>query len=119
MVTLLATLVLGFQAVKPVVSADLPKFDKKAVTVVGKVSEFKEKVAKTSKRPYTIFVLTDRKGKVNVFFQGKLTTRIKDGDKVSVTGLYQKEKKIKDRVYKNEIDATNTKNKNFGVKPVK
>ena len=111
-------IVIGLQTIptKPVTTDQLPKFDKKPVKVIGKVEKYEERTAKTSKNQYTVLVLTDAKGKVNVYLHGRPTVKIKNGDKVLVTGLYQKEKKIKDRVFKNEIDASNEKVKAYGIK---
>ena len=119
--TLLSILLLGIQAAptKPITTADLPKMDKKTVTVVGKVDKYSEKNSKSSMKPYTVFTLIDSKGKVNVYLHGRPGSKFKDGDKVTVTGLYSKEKKIKEMVFKNEIDATNDKVKTNGVKVAK
>lgn len=102
--------------VKPVTTDQLPKFDKKPVKVIGKIEKYEERTAKTSKNEYTVFVLSDAKGKVNIYLKGRPAIKVKNGDKVAVTGLYQKEKKIKDRTFRNEIDASNDRVKTFGIK---
>lgn len=119
--TVLTMIMLGLQAAapKPVLTSDLPKYDQKTVTVVGKIEKYEEKVAKASKKPYTVFTLADSKGKVNIYLRGRPENKLKDGDKVKVTGIYSKEKKIKESVFKNEIDATVDKEKSHGVKLVK
>lgn len=120
-VTLLSILVVGLQAApaQKANTAELAKFDQKIVKVVGKVEKYEEKTSKSSKKPYTVFVLVDEKGKVNVYMHGHPTSKVKDGDKVEVTGKYSKEKKLKDLVFKNEIDASNDVVKTNGVKVVK
>jgi|GEM_PF-828482 len=119
--TFVSILLIGFQAAppKPITTADLAKFDKKTVTVVGKIDKYNEKTSRISKKQYTVFTLVDAKGKVNVFLQGRPGSKFKDGDKVIVTGFYRKEKKVKEMVFKNEIDATNDKVKTNGVKLAK
>ena len=119
--TLVSVLLFGLQSAPPkaVLTSDLAKHDQKVVTVVGKVDKYKEKTSKGAKKPYTVFVVSDAKGKVNVYLQGRPDEKLKDGDKVRVTGLYRKEKKVKEMVFKNEIDATNDKVKTNGVKRVK
>ena len=122
MTTALLSLILaGYQPdqFKPIKTADLANFDKQTVTVVGKIEKYNEKNSKTSKKPYTVFTLVDAKGKVNVYLQGRPGGKFKNGDKVAVTGLYRKEKKVKEMVFKNEIDATNDKIKTNGVKVAK
>lgn len=120
-VTLLSILVVGLQAapVQKANTAELAKFDQKVVKVVGKVEKYEEKTSKSSKKPYTVFILVDEKGKVNVYMHGHPSFKVKDGDKVEVTGKYSKEKKLKDLVFKNEIDASNDVVKTNGIKVVK
>lgn len=118
---LVSTLVLAFQhkAAAPVKTADLAKYDKKTVTVVGTVEKYEERTSKTSKKPYTLFVVKDASGQVNVYLRNRPAVKIKDGVKVSVTGVYTKEKKVGKQTFKNEIDASDDKVKTNGVKLVK
>lgn len=122
---LLTLFVIGFQktAIKTVTVSDLVKdpvkYDKKSVTVVGKIDKYEERVAKASKKPYTIMIVTDGKSKVNVYMKNKPAAKVKRGDKVTVIGTYSKEKKVGTNVFKNEIDASNDFTKTNGVKPAK
>lgn len=122
---LITLFVLGFQkaAVKPISVSDLvkgaAKYDTKVVSVVGKVDKYDERVAKQSKKPYTVMTLSDGKNTVNVYMKNKPTDKVKKGDKVTVTGVYSKEKKVGSNVFKNEIDASNDKEKSHGVKITK
>ena len=118
---LLSTLVLAFQtkAVATVKTTDLAKFDKKTVTVAGTVEKYEERTSKTSKKPYTLFIVKDAAGKVNVYLRNRPGVKVKDGDKVTVTGVYTKEKKVGKQTFKNEIDASNDKVKTNGVKLAK
>lgn len=122
---LLTLFVIGFQktAIKTVTVSDLVKdpvkYDKKSVTVVGKIDKYEERVAKASKKPYTIMIVTDGKSKVNVYMKNKPSAKVKKGDKVTVIGTYSKEKKVGTNVFKNEIDASNDFTKTNGVKPAK
>ncbi|MBS1722081.1 MAG: hypothetical protein JSS66_03630 [Armatimonadetes bacterium] len=123
-VALLSLIFVGFQApAKPMSVGDLmksaAKYDRKVVTVVGKVAKYQERVAKKSKRAYTVFDLTDGKATVHVYMQNKPGTKIKDGDKAKVTGPFQREKKVGTQTYKDEIDASVVKGKTNGVVPSK
>ncbi len=119
--TLITLLVIGFQGApsKPVLIGDLAKYDKQTVTVVGKVDKYQERVAKSSQKPYTVFDLNDGKHNVHVYLKGRPGTKVKNGDKVKVTGVYTKEKTVGSQTFKNEIDASSDKVKTNGVKPVK
>lgn len=91
------------------------KFDKKVVTVTGKVAEFKQKGSED--RPYFVFELTDAGKSVHVYGHGKAKD-VKDGAKVEVTGEFAIERKSGAKTYKNEIDASLEKKPN-AVKVVK
>lgn len=116
---LLASAVLAAPAsVKPQqVLKERDKWHTKEVASAGVVAEFE---AKTSKRgnPYTVFKLTEGDAKINVYLRGRLPADkpIKNGDKVVVTGIFRKEKKVGSAVFRNEIDATPKKDKPYGVK---
>lgn len=81
------------------------KFDKKIVMVTGKVDKFEQKTSRAG-NDYYVFKLVDNKSIVNIYGQGKLAKPPKDGMVVQVTGFFQVEKKLGDRVFKNEIDLT-------------
>ena len=91
------------------------KYDGKAVVVKGKVLRF---VAKTSKagRPYFLLDLVDGKAKLKVYGGDKISKPFKDGDTATVTGRYAHERKLGDRIYKDEIDASTRLDKAFGVR---
>ena len=87
--------------------------DQKGLIVEGKVAKFEQRTSKKG-NPYVVFDITDGKSSVHIYGQGKLETKVKDGDKVRVTGFYRKEKKFGDRVYKDEIQI-NVKKKSVEV----
>ncbi len=122
---LLTLFVLGFQAktAKPISVSDLmksvDKYDKKIVQVSGNIESFVEKTSKTSQKPYVLVVVKDAKNKVNIYMRGKAAKVFKKGEKVIVTGLYQKEHKVGKLTFKNEIDASNDKVKTNGIRSAK
>lgn len=91
------------------------KFDGKTVAITGKVAKFKAKTSKSG-RDYYLFDLTDGKDSLHVYGSDKLVKPPKDGDKVTVTGKFAKERTVGDRTFKNEVDASVRLDKAFGVK---
>ncbi|CAN1534752.1 hypothetical protein MCEMSE15_01529 [Fimbriimonadaceae bacterium] len=97
-------------AAKPVVVtvSDLAKkasnFDKKNVQTTGKVEKFEQRTSRKG-NAYFVFDLIEGKERVHIYGQGKLEVKVKDGDKLKVTGFFRKEKKIGDRSFKNEIQV--------------
>lgn len=79
------------------------KFDKKLVQVEGKVEQLEKRVSRSGNE-YTTFRLKSGGQEVNVFTYGH--PNIANGDTVEVIGRYQKEKKVGNTTYKNEIDAS-------------
>jgi hypothetical protein len=103
----LAGLVVVAYAADAAKIADLVKkpesFDKKTVTVTGKVEKFKAKTSKAG-NDYYVFDLTEGKEKIAVYGRGKLEKAPKDGDKVEVEGKFEKEHKInEDYSVKNQV----------------
>lgn len=95
---------------------DAAKFDNKAVVVTGKVDKFKARTSRSGNKYFT-FELVDGKEHVAVYGKGELKPEPKDGDKVEVTGMYAKERKVGSSTFKNEIDVTQPKKSKdkFGV----
>ena len=91
------------------------KYDGKAIVVKGRVKDLKAKTSKAG-RDYYLFELVDGKTTLKVYGGDKLAKPPKDGDKVTVTGRYAHERKVGDRVFKDEIDASTRLDKAFGVK---
>ena len=80
----------------------------KEVSVSGKVSSLKQKTSKIG-NPYTTFSLAGGSGgKINVYFPGH--TQVSEGKSAKVTGIYRKEKRVGEYIFKNEIEATDIKN---------
>jgi DNA polymerase III alpha subunit len=79
------------------------RYDGQEVSLQGKAIKIK---LRTSKRgnDYATFTLTDESGKgVNIFTFGHPS--ITDGQKVTVTGIYQKVKRVGRYTFYNEIEA--------------
>jgi lipopolysaccharide export LptBFGC system permease protein LptF len=86
---------------------DKDSYDGKEVSVKGSVSNLKFKTSKGGNN-YTTFVLVGESGsRINVFIWGRL--KLKPGQKVRVTGLYRKVKKVLRHNYYNEIEASEVK----------
>lgn len=84
---------------------DPAKHDNKTVSVLGKVSHF---VAKTSRAgsKYFTFQLEQGKDHIAVYGKGELKPAPKDGNLVTATGLFAKERKVGSSTFKNELDVT-------------
>ena len=91
------------------------KFDTKAIAVKGKVKGFKTKTSKSG-ASYYLLELVDGKASLKVYGGDALAKPPKEGDAVTVTGKYAHERKLGDRVFKDEIDASSKLDKAFGVK---
>ncbi|MBI4051626.1 MAG: hypothetical protein HY400_03890 [Elusimicrobia bacterium] len=77
-------------------------YDKKQVTVTGVVKKLQHKTSK-SDNAYTVFELHANGKYVRVFSWGNLN--ISNNQTVTVTGLFNKIKKIQQHEFKNEIEA--------------
>ena len=91
------------------------KYDGKAVTVTGKVLEFKQKTSRAGNAYFTLKL----KGDLNVYGHGKLDPAPAKNDKVEASGMYRKEKKLADFTVKNEVDVSPVEGKKFGLKILK
>lgn len=112
---------LAFAATKATVEdilKDPAKFDNKEIAVTAKVADFKAKTSKAGNKYFT-FKLKSGEKEVNVYGRGELEKEPKEGDKVTATGIFRKEKQIKDFKVKNEIDVSKVDGKDFGVKAAK
>jgi len=92
--------------------------DGKAVSVKGEVSTFTEKTSRAGNK-YTTFVLKGENSVANAYSQGHLDPKPKNGDMVEITGIYLKEKKLKDFTVKNEVNFTKVEGKPYGLKITK
>jgi DNA polymerase III alpha subunit len=78
-------------------------YDGKEVWVSGTVSKIKTRTSKGGSE-YTTFSLIDSSGEsIRVFTWGH--SKIKEGQKVRVTGTYRKVKKVRRYTFCNEIEA--------------
>ena len=100
---------------------DRETLDTKEVVVGGIVSEYRQRESQAG-NPYVTFKLKGENKVASVYLQGKLEgdAAPKDGDKVEVSGVFRKEKKVNSNfTVKDEIDATKKEKKKFGVKIIK
>ena len=105
----IAALVLIF--IPPVRAADVDigsivrnpeQFDGKNVTIQGTASVVKETVSRKG-NPYTTFQVQDETGTIKVFTPNHPGT--KNSDRVEVTGVFQKVKRVGQYTFYNEIEA--------------
>jgi hypothetical protein len=88
--------------------ADKDSYDGKEVLVSGKISNLKFKTARGGKN-YTTFVLVGESGgRINVITSEQ--PKLKPGQKVKVTGVYRKTKRVGTSTFRNEIEATEIAN---------
>jgi hypothetical protein len=89
--------------------ADKNSYDGKEVSVSGTVSaDIKFKTTKDGKNYTTFSILGDSGRRIKVFIWGKL--KLQGGQKVRVTGIYRKVKKIGEYTFRNGIEATGITN---------
>jgi hypothetical protein len=80
----------------------------KQVKTTGTVENFQQKTSRAGNDYFTFRISEGPKGqekRVNVYGHGKLEPKPENGVTATVTGLYRKEKKSGDIVFKNEIEA--------------
>jgi len=83
------------------------KYDGQEVTLQGKANKVRPRVSKKGNE-YTTFTLMDGSGKgMNIFTFGH--PPITDGQRVTVTGIYQKVKKVGRYTFYNEVEAKDIK----------
>jgi cytochrome c-type biogenesis protein CcmE len=80
-------------------------YNAKEVKTAGKVEAFQQKTSKAG-NDYFVFKLAEKDKKVNVYGRGKLENAPKNGQNAEITGIFRKEKKFGDQVFKNEIEVT-------------
>ncbi|MDX2065721.1 MAG: hypothetical protein SFX74_08280 [Fimbriimonadaceae bacterium] len=104
-------------AAEKVTVADLlkspDKYHDKEITIEGKVSKFEQRTSRKG-NPYFLFDVNGKDG-IHVYGRGKLEPKLENGKTVTVTGKFRKEKKLGERVIKNEIEV-DLKKKPISVK---
>jgi len=81
------------------------KYDGQEVTIQGEATKIKPRTSKEG-NDYTRFTLKDESGKgMNIFTRGH--PLITEGQKVTVTGIYQKVKRVGRHTFHNEVKAWN------------
>ena len=97
---------------------DPAKFDGKEIAVQGIVEDFSEKVSGGG-NAYVSLKCKDGEKRITVWMRGHLTTKVKNGDEIVATGVFAKERRVGDVVYKNELDITPKPGKAYGILLVK
>jgi starvation-inducible outer membrane lipoprotein len=82
---------------------DPAKYHDKEITIEGKVAKFEQRTSRKG-NPYFLFDVNGKDG-IHVYGRGKLEPKLENGKTVTVTGKFRKEKKLGDRVIKNEIEV--------------
>jgi DNA polymerase III alpha subunit len=81
------------------------KYDGQEVTIQGKATKVKLRTSKKG-NDYTTFTLKDESGKgMNIYTKGH--PLITEGQKVTVTGIYQKVNRVGRLTLHNEVEARN------------
>ncbi len=107
-VALLATLTFAQDKVTvKELRANVKKFDKKEISVSGRVENFKQKTSRTGNDYFTFLLVdkVDRTKAIHVYGLGKANKPLLTKDLVLVTGTFRTEKKVGDIVFKNEIQV--------------
>lgn len=78
------------------------QYDGRVVTVAGTVGDYRERKSNAG-NPYTTFRLTDGPASVGVFVWNH--RGLSDGQKVRVTGTFEKVKRVGAYTFGNEIEA--------------
>ncbi len=81
------------------------KYDGREVTIQGKATKIRPRTSKKG-NDSTTFLLKDESGKgMNIYTRGH--PLITEGQKVTVTGVYQKLKMVGRKTIRNEVEARN------------
>jgi hypothetical protein len=86
----------------PSITTNAAQFDGKNVTIRGTVTEVNETVSHSG-NAYSTFQVQDAGGAIKVFTWGH--PRIKSGDRVEVTGMFQQVKRVRQYTFYNQIEA--------------
>ena len=78
-------------------------YDRQEVTIEGKASKVRPRVSRRGNE-YTTLTLIDDSGKaMNIFTWGH--AKVAEGQKVTITGIYQKVKRVGKNTFYNEVEA--------------
>jgi exonuclease VII large subunit len=88
--------------------ANRDSYDGQEVSVSGTVSKLKLKTSKGGNDYTTFSLLSESGGSLTIFVWGQ--SKLKQGQKVKVTGTYRKFKRVGRYTFYNEIETTEVKN---------
>ena len=78
-------------------------YDHKEVTIEGKATKVRPRVSRKGNE-YTTLTLIDDSGKgMNIFTWGH--PKVTEGQKATITGIYQKVKRVGKNIFYNEVEA--------------
>jgi len=89
------------------VSGNRELYDGKEISVLGTVANLRLKTSKAGNDYTTFSIKGDTGDSINVFIWKH--RKLKEGQKVRVTGMYRKAKKVGRYTFNNEIEATEVK----------
>lgn len=84
------------------------KYDGKDVTTAGVVAKFQARTSKIGNK-YFVFDVKEGNAFVSVYGKGELKPAPSGGQRVQVTGKFEKEHKMRDFSIKNQITVNNEK----------
>ncbi|MGE0002078.1 MAG: hypothetical protein AB7F50_09740 [Fimbriimonadaceae bacterium] len=87
----------------------------RSVVVRGVVVDYRPRVSKAGNK-YTTFSLAAGGAKVSVYHRGHMEPALQDGDAVTVTGVFEKERKVGNFTVHDQVDATELKGRPYGVR---
>ncbi|MCC6402460.1 MAG: hypothetical protein IT207_00445 [Fimbriimonadaceae bacterium] len=90
-------------------------FHRRTVIVRGALADYRPRTSRAGNQ-YTTFSLASGGSKVTVFHRGHANPPLRNGDRVIVTGLFEKERKVGNFTVQNQLDATEATGRPFGVR---
>lgn len=95
-------------------------FNGKDATVQGEVANLQKRKSSRG-NAYSLFRLKDKGKSINVLldYHPAGNRAFANGDRIEVTGLFRKEKRVGELVFRNEVDCTKKEGKKYGVKVLK
>jgi DNA polymerase III alpha subunit len=78
-------------------------YDHKEVTIGGKATKVRPRVSRKGNEYTTLTLIDDSKKGMNIFTWGH--AKVAEGPKVTITGIYQKVKRVGKNTFYNEVEA--------------
>ena len=89
--------------------------------IVGALMDRVERNTDQTGNAYSLFRLKDKGKSISVLldYHPEGNRMFANGDRIEVTGLFRKEKRVGELVFKNEVDCTKKEGKKYGIKVLK